>query len=130
MADDCATYLVANGIGRIGRDIYVNNPPVNKNDFVLITDTPGSAPEQYYPLDHPGVQVAVFGAANKHAATWERIMQIFHLLNRKQNIMIGTRDALYARATQSPYPLGLDAAKKRWQFVFNVMFKIRGTDGE
>ena len=128
MADDVKTYLVTSGIA--SGLIYVNNPSKNKNNFILITDTGGAAPEQYYPLDHPTVQVAVYGEANKHAATWELIMQIFHLLNRKQNIMIGSRDALYVRAIQSPYPIGLDAEKKRWLFVFNVAFKIRGTDGE
>lgn len=130
MADDVATYLAANSIGRIGKTIFVNNAPVNKNDFVLVTDTGGAAPEQYYPLDHPSVQIAVYGSASKHAETWELINDAFRLLNRKQNIAIGSRDALYARAIQSPYPIGLDADKKRWLFVFNVAFKIRGTDGE
>ena len=130
MADDVATYLAANNLGRKGTTIYVNHAPVNKNNFILITDTGGAAPEQYYPLDHPSVQVAVYGEAHKHAATWTLIMSAFHLLNRKHNITIGSRDALYAHAVATPQNIGLDPDKKRWVMTFNVMFKIRGTDGQ
>lgn len=130
MADDVADYFATNSLGRRGTTIYVNKAPENKNNFILITDTGGAAPEQYYPLDHPSVQVAVYGEENKHAATMELAMSAFHLLNRKQNFMIGTRDALYARAVASPQVIGLDPAKKRWLITFNVMFKIRGVDGQ
>lgn len=127
MGDDVKAYFVTNGIPRA--DIFVNNAPKNKNNFILITDTPGAAPEQYYPLDHPSVQIACYGEAAKHAATWTLINTLFDLLNRKQNIMIGSREAMYSRATQSPYPVGLDPEKNRWLMVFNVQFKIRGVDG-
>lgn len=130
MADDVGTYLAANGLGKKGSTIFVNNPPVNKNDFILITDTGGSPPEQEYPLDHPTVQVAVYGEAKNHAKAWQKIMDAFHLLNRKINTTIGTRDALYARAISTPQVIGLDPEKKRWIMTFNVQFKIRGTDGE
>lgn len=129
MADDVATYLVANSLGRRSLNIFVNHPPANKNNFILITDTGGAAPEQYYPLDHPSVQVAVYGEENKHNATQELAMSAFHLLNRKTNITIGTRDAMYVRAVASPQVIGLDPDKKRWLITFNVMFKIRGVDG-
>ncbi len=130
MGDDVATYLAANGIGRKGSVIYVNNPPVNKNNFVLITDTGGAQPEQYYPLNHPSVQIAVYGEANKHAETWEKIMAIFILLNRKTNITIGSRDAMYSRAVASPQVVGLDPDKKRWVMTVNFLFKIREADGQ
>lgn len=128
VGDDTKAYFVANGIA--SNIIYVNNAPVNKNNFILITDTGGAPPEQYYPLDHPSVQIAVYGEANKHAATWTLIMQLYHLLNRKQNFTLGSRDAMYARAVASPQVVGLDQEKNRWLMTFNVMYKIRGEDGE
>jgi len=133
MADDVAEYLSDNGMGNVGRDIFVNNPPVNKNSFFLITDTGGAAPEQYYALDHPSVQVAYYGASggsNAHAKAVQQIWDAYHLLNRKQNIDIGSRDAMYSRAVATPQNIGLDPEKKRWLWVFNVMFKIRGVDGQ
>ena len=130
MADDVCTYLAANSLGSIGVDIFSNHAPVNKNDFILVTDTGGSPPEQYYAIDHPTVQVAVYGMAGSHAATWQKVLDCFHLLNRKQNITIGTRDAMYARAVASPQVIGLDPEKSRWLMVINIQFKIRGVDGE
>ncbi len=129
MADDVVSYIITAGKATRRKDIFANHPPVNKNNFILVTDTGGSAPEQYYAIDHPTVQVAVYGEANKHAETWTLTMDLFHLLNRKQNLPIGTRDAMYVRAIQSPQVIGLDPEKKRWVMTFNVQFKIRGVDG-
>ncbi len=106
----------------------MNVPPKMKSNFVLISDTGGAQSEQYYPLHHPSVQVAVYG--DNHAVTYARAMRLYLLLNRKQNIAIGTRDAMYSRPVAHPQVIGLDPEKKRWLITFNVMFKIRGTDGE
>lgn len=128
-ADNVGSYLATNNLGRVGRTIFVNNLPEGRVNVFLISDAPGAKPEQYYPLDHPGVQVAFYAAAHDHAAGWQKIMDAYHLLNRKQNLMIGTMDAMYTQAVASPQSLGLDPKQNRWLFVVNVMFKIRGTDG-
>ncbi len=133
VGDNVADYLAANGIGKRvskGGDIYVDAPPKERSSFVLITNTGGAEPEQYFPVDHPTVQVAVYAEAAQHKAAWQRILDCFHLLNRKQNITIGEMDAMYAKALQTPQSLGLDPEKKRWVFTFNVAFKQRGSDGE
>lgn len=129
-ADDVATYLAANELGRKGRSIFVNNLPAERNNVFLITDISGSKPEQYYPIDHPAVQVAYYAAAKDHGAGMQNAWDAYHLLNRKQNITIGSRDAMYVQALQTPYSLGLDQEKNRWVFVFNIQFKIRGSDNE
>lgn len=133
VGDNVADYLATQGIGKRvskGGDIYVDKPPMDRSSFVLITNTGGAEPEQSYPLDHPTVQVAVYAEAHDHREGWQRILDCFHLLNRKQNIMIGEMDALFSKALQTPQSLGLDPEKKRWVFTFNVMFKQRGTDGQ
>lgn len=129
MADDVAAYLAAQGLGTVGKNIFSNNFPDTTIDAFLITDTGGSAPEQYYPLDHPTVQVAYYGRAASHNASFDKIMQAYHLLNRKQNITIGTKDAMFAAAIATPQVVGLDHERKRWLMTFNVQFKIRGVDG-
>lgn len=128
MGDDVATYLAANSIGTKGATIFVGNPPANKNDFVLITDTGGSKPDQDYPVNHPSVQVAVYGSANSYTASFALITSIFHLLNRKQNLTIGSKDVMFVQAISSPQVIGLDPEKNRWLMTCNFTFKLR--DGE
>lgn len=130
MADDVAAYLASNSLGRRGFDIFTNQLPTKRINSFLITDTGGAPPEQYYPLDHPSVQVAFYAGAKDHAKGWQKIWDAYHLLNRKQNLTIGSRDAMFARAVATPQSLGLDEENKRWLFTFNVSFKIRGADGE
>lgn len=130
MADDTATYLVANDLGVKGRTLFVNNLPADKVDVFLVTDTGGSKPEQYYAIDHPSVQVAYYAAAKNHGKGMQKIWDAYRLLNRKQNIAIGGRDAMYVQAVAPPQSLGLDTEKNRWVFVFNVTFKIRAGDGQ
>lgn len=130
MADDVATYLEENSLGTVGTDIFVNNAPEQKSDFFLITDTGGSKPEQNYPIDHPSVQIARYGRAADHNKTYQKILDAYYLLNRKQNIDIGQSDAMFVQAVAKPQCIGLDPDKKRWLFTFNAIFKIRGSDSE
>ncbi len=129
-ADNVTAYLIEQEIATLHKDIYTGNPSENSINFFLVTDTSGSKPEQYYPIDYPSVQVAFYAQAKDYSRGMERITQAFHALNRKQNISIGEMDAMYAQAVQKPYCLGLDKAMKRWVFVFNVNLMIRGVDGQ
>lgn len=128
MGDDVATYLAANSIGTKGRTIFVGNPPKNRNDFILITDTGGSKPEQDYPVNHPSVQVAVYGAANSYTASLALLTSIFVLLNRKQNLTIGSKDVMFVQAVTSPQVVGLDPDNNRWLMTCNFTFKIRSVE--
>lgn len=130
MADDVAAYLATNSLGRRGRTIFTNYMPSERVDVFLITDTGGAKPEQYYAIDHPSVQVAYYAPAKDHGKGMQMIWDAYHLLNRKQNVSIGSRDAMFVQAVATPACIGLDEEKKRWLFTFNVMFKIRGSDSE
>jgi hypothetical protein len=129
MGDDVATYLAANGIGTKGATIFVGNPPAQKNDFVLITDTGGAKPDQDYAINHPSVQVAVYGSANSYTASFALLQSIFVLLNRKQNLTIGTKNVMFVQAISSPQVIGLDPEKNRWLMTCNFTFKIRSAEG-
>lgn len=129
MGDDVATYLAANAIGTKGSTIFVGNAPANKNDFVLITDTGGSKPEQDYPVNHPSVQVAVYGSANSYTASLALLQSIFVLLNRKQNLTIGSKDVMFVQAVTSPQVVGLDPDNNRWLMTCNFTFKTRNAEG-
>lgn len=128
MGDDVATYLAANGIGTKGRTIFVGYAPEKKNDFVLITDTGGSKPVQDYPVNNPSVQVAVYGEANKYTASLALLQSIFVLLNRKQNLTIGSKDVMFVQAVSSPQVIGLDPEKNRWLMTCNFTFRTRNAE--
>lgn len=129
MGDDVATYLAANSIGTKGSTIFVGNAPAHRNDFVLITDTGGSKPEQEYAINHPSVQIAVYGNASSYTASFALLQSIFVLLNRKQNLTIGTKDVMFVQAITSPQVIGLDPEKNRWLMTCNFTFKIRNAEG-
>ncbi len=128
MADDVASYLQANGIGTIGTSIIVGHPHSSKTNFVLVTDTGGSKPEQEYAINHPSVQIAVYGSANSYTASFALLQSIFVLLNRKQNLTIGTKDAMFVQAISSPQVVGLDPKHNRWLMTCNFTFKIRNAE--
>lgn len=130
MADDVKTYFADNDVAVPRQTLFADAFPDAKNDIVVVFNTGGLPPEQYYPIDHPTVQVAVYASAKNHAWGWDKIMECYRLLNRKQNITIGDSDVMFVRAMQQPSSMGFDKEKGRWLFVFNAQFKLRKAEGE
>jgi len=130
MADSVAAYLITQGLGHRHLDMFVGNAPEHNLDFFLISDTTGLKPTQDYPVNYPAIQVAYYAQASHYQKAFDKINSAFILLNRKQNIDIGDYDCMFIQAVASPQCVGLDRDTKRWLFTFNVIFMVRGTDGQ
>lgn len=141
IGDDLAIYYEQN-VDELKRavNMFVGNLPKKAPiRSVLITDTGGAEPEQHYNISHPTAQVLVTGSAGKsqgigakkmgYKATMDLALKLYDLVRSKRNLTIGNADAMIAAALQSPQMLPLDE-RRMWQAVFNVRFKIRGTEGE
>lgn len=128
IADNLATYLQAQIPELVkGKNLFVGNAPSSPANCVIIYDTGGAAPYQEIPIDHPTVQILCRGKKNEYVKTKETAMDIYNLINRKQNTIIDTVDTLFIQAIQTPQSLGLKE-KDRWEVSTNYLFKLRNHD--
>jgi hypothetical protein len=128
MLAEIAAYLVTNGIGTIGTDIFVAEVPDTPNLCVMLFEYAGS------PSDHtldstrvtnPGLQVRVRGERNQYIAGREKCESVAALLDGLCNTTIGTHFYYSIFAAQEPSFLGL-AENNRPEWVQN--FRVsRGT---
>jgi len=126
MIEDVALYLAENTDLIIGKTLFKGNMPDTPVDCVALFDTGGAAPYQEIPVDNPTIQILCRGTSANYIKASERAAEIFSLLNRKFAITIGSKDAMFARAVNSPQCLGLDD-KNAWLFSTNFLFRIRTT---
>lgn len=125
MGDDTATYLAAN-IASLnkGKNMFVGNLPRSKVDCVGIFDTGGGPPRQDYAINEPSIQIDVRKRASSYTAAMTLAQTIFKLLNRKQNLTIGTKDVMLVKAINDPQVVGLDD-NNRWIVTMNFTFIVR-----
>jgi len=143
MIEQLANFLETNGVGTIGKDIFKAHAPDSKVNCILITDTGGEQADQNVPLDNPTVQIMIRAdiSSGGYKKAMDKAKEIYALLDKKQNITIGNLHALYSRALQRPFSLGLVVEKIRsgrkgrgeeyserkvWKVTTNYIFHIRG----
>lgn len=124
MGDDVATYLAANTSLNQGKDMFVGNMPKSRNNCVGIFDTGGGPPRQDYPVNELSVQIDVRKKASSYTAAMTLAQTIFKLLNRKDNLTIGTKDVMMVKAINDPQVVGLDD-NNRWIVTMNFTFIVR-----
>lgn len=130
MADDVQTYLAANIAAlTAGKNLFVGNTPSKKVDVVTLYDTGGPRANQDYATDDFGVQVDLRYRASSYDAMMSMAADIFKLLNRKQNLNMGTKDVMMCAAVAQPQVIGLDE-NNRWQLTINFQFHVRDYYGE
>jgi len=132
MIEQVAQFLENEGIGVVGKTIFKASAP-NRVNCIVLSDSGGLQSNQNVPIDNPTIQIMIRADISNggYKKAMDTAKSIYALLDKKQNITIGTVHALYSRAIQRPYSLGLstdDEIKKVvWKVVNNYLFHIRGT---
>lgn len=116
---DIAEYLQANGVGSIGTNIFLGTRPDSPDNVVCLFPTGGFA--QNLALDDVRMTVQVLVRDKSYPTCYNRIWQVFNLLDKTQNRLITAPSGrkMVVRAMQPPFLLERDA-NNRVVFVFNA----------
>lgn len=119
LLDDIKDYLVSNGIGVFGTDIFIGTLPPSPDDCIALFEYAGEPPDLHWDGEYPGLQVMARGA--KYPTARAKIEQVKNLLHGvTEEVINGTR-YLLIHARHSPETLGKDENGRQ---LFVVNFRI------
>lgn len=113
-AIDVATILENNGIGEIGKDIFVTSDVPSKPDFIVFITTTGvSEPESpQIPYSFPTIQVITRGNIGKYVECSDKMYEINALLHGMTDVIVNSMRYVYIYNAFGPLDMGLDDTRR------------------
>lgn len=126
---DIANHLEALGLltfqETAGGDTFIGHVPAKPDFVVVLTPTPGLAPEYAHAYDYPAFQVRVRGGGADPRPAYDKAMAIRNALHGIESQQIGATWVVKLEAAQSePASLGTDE-NGRHEFTLNFNADIR-----
>lgn len=123
LIDDIATYLVAEGVGTIGTDIFKGFQPPEPTECLVIIPTGGLAPDpDLVGIKDPTIQILT------RAATISAAMALaeaaYDALHGLANTTLGSTYVMYCKALQEPTSIGQDD-NSNFEISCNYLLKVR-----
>lgn len=106
LLDEVADYLVAQGLGIVGTDIFKGMQPSEPDDCLTILEAGGGPPDLHWAGDYPGFQILTRAVDYETART--QAEAAFGKLHGLSEAVLGARRYLLIRAVQSPAYIGRD----------------------
>ena len=116
LLDEVVAYLVAEGVGTFGSDLFIGYEPATPKDVVTLFPTGGSPPA-FDGKEYPSMQVRVRNETYPDGHS--KAMEIYRLLNRQENFLTTWRGRCFAMQS-SPMFIGYG---ENGEFLFTQNFR-------